>query len=371
MSDVRTGRFSRWRQRGRQHRVLIAVLVLLGAAALAIPWMVDRWTHVWVNDSRIAADLVTVSSETSGRITQLPVVPGDAVVKGQLLAVIDQEDATLELRSLDAQRLGIEAQQAQVRAEQAMLRTQLASRVAAGQAQVASAQAAHASSQAMLERARGSLARLTNLLSHDAVSRQELEDANAEHGVAQQRERAAAADIEKERANLAVIRLGEAELAVMDRRLEGLEAEKAALAALRERKQADLGRREIRAAFDGVVDAVFRNAGEYVASGSRLLMYHDPKAVWIDANVKETDVGRLRLGAAAAVKVDAYPSTTFRARVDRMSSATTSQFALLPSPNPSGNFTKITQRVPIRLALEQQDERLRPGMMVELRIDVD
>ena len=371
MSAGRSSRLAGLREQGQQHRGLLTVLALLGCAALIVPWMIDRWTHVWVTDSRIAADLVTVSSETSGRILELPVVAGDTVVKGQLLAIIDQEDASLELQTLDAQRVGIDAQQRQLRAEQAMVRAQTASRIAEAQARVAAAIAEHASSLATLERARSSLARIASLAQHGATSRQALEDARAELGVARQRERAAAADIEKERANLAVTRLGEAQLTVLERRIEVLDAEKAALASLRQRKQAELGRREIRAGFDGVVDAVFMKAGEYAASGSRLLIYHDPEAVWIDANVKETDFARLRVGALATVKVDAYPGARFEARIDRMSAATTSLFALLPSPNPSGNFTKVTQRVPIRLAIEQQEGRLRPGMMVELRIDVD
>jgi membrane fusion protein (multidrug efflux system) len=371
MSAATPSRLAALRQRGQQHRGLLTLIALLGCAALIVPWMIDRWTHVWVTDSRIAADLVTVSSETSGRIVQLPVVAGDSVIRGQLLAIIDQEDAALELQSLDAQAQGIAAQQRQLRAEQAMVRAQTASRIAEAQARVAAAVAAHASRLATLERARSSLARVAGLAKHGAMSHQALEDGRAELGVARQQERAAAADIEKERANLAVIRLGEAQLTVLERRIEVLDAEKAALSALRQRKQADLGRREIRAGFDGVIDAVFMKAGEYAASGSRLLIYHDPEAVWIDANVKETDFARLRVGAQATVKVDAYPGERFEARIERMSSATTSLFALLPSPNPSGNFTKITQRLPIRLAIAQQAGRLRPGMMVALRIDVD
>jgi membrane fusion protein (multidrug efflux system) len=92
--------------------------------------------------------------------------------------------------------------------------------------------------------------------------------------------------------------------------------------------------------------------------------------VWVDANVKETDFARVKLGAPAAVTVDAYPSVAFQGEVARLGEAATSQFALLPSPNPSGNFTKITQRLPIRIAIEQRDGLLRPGMMVEVSVDV-
>jgi membrane fusion protein (multidrug efflux system) len=91
----------------------------------------------------------------------------------------------------------------------------------------------------------------------------------------------------------------------------------------------------------------------------------------VDANVRETDVRHLRVGAPATVTVDAYPDTVFRGRISRIGNAVTSEFALLPTPNPSGNFTKIAQRLAIRVELEQKSERLRPGMMVEVDIGID
>lgn len=362
---------SRWSLRGRGHRALGLVLILLAACMLFAWWLVHRWNHVFVDDARIAAHVVTVSSEVSGRVVQLPVVTGDHVSKGQLLAAIDREDTTLEIRSLDAELAGLEARRRQLRAEQEMLRTQIASKVAAGLAQIASAEAAHEASKATLKRAGGSHERIRRLAQHKAMSQQEFENARAELEVARQQERVAASEIERARANLVVTRSEEAQMTVLEHRIEILEAQKAALRAQKQQKQADLGRREIRAEFDGIVATVFLEAGEYVSAGSRLLLYHDPARVWIDANVKETHFGRLRLGATASVKVDAYPGMKFSATVERLGGAATSLFALLPSPNPSGNFTKITQRLPIRLSVEQHEGLLRPGMMVELSIDVD
>ena len=92
--------------------------------------------------------------------------------------------------------------------------------------------------------------------------------------------------------------------------------------------------------------------------------------VWVDANVKETDFRKLAIGASARITVDAYPNRVFEGDVVRLGEAATSQFALLPSPNPSGNFTKVTQRLPVRISIDQQDGLLRPGMMVEVSIDV-
>jgi len=97
---------------------------------------------------------------------------------------------------------------------------------------------------------------------------------------------------------------------------------------------------------------------------------HDPKKIWITANVKETDIRKVKLGQTTTVTVDAYPDREFKGRVIAIGNAATSEFALLPTPNPSGNFTKITQRLRVRVAIDQDQKLLRPGMMVEVFIDV-
>jgi len=116
------------------------------------------------------------------------------------------------------------------------------------------------------------------------------------------------------------------------------------------------------------VDETFIHAGEYVSRGQRILVTHDPNDIWIKANVKETEIRHLRIGAPVNIIVDAYPQKKFQGTISSIGNAATSQFALLPSPNPSGNFTKITQRVEVHVSIEQVDNLLKPGMMVELEI---
>jgi membrane fusion protein (multidrug efflux system) len=120
-----------------------------------------------------------------------------------------------------------------------------------------------------------------------------------------------------------------------------------------------------------VVDKTFVNIGEYVTPGQRLLLAHNPASVWVEANVKETVVRKLSVGQAVSIHVDAYPDEAFIGTVANIGSAATSQFALLPTPNPSGNFTKITQRIPIRIDINNPDVRLSPGMMVEVKIAIE
>jgi membrane fusion protein (multidrug efflux system) len=358
------------RSASRVLRLAFAALMLGGGAYAGGSFVAARLGQIHIDDARIGADLITVSSEVNGRVARVAILPGDAVAQGAAMVEIDREQAELELRVLEAQIAGLRSQRAQIGAQQAMIRAQVASRLEAAAAQANAAEAAHRSARASLEKARSSFARISALLDRAVMSRQIYEDAQAALLVAQQQELATAAGIELARANRAAIQAEEAQIAVLDHQIATLAAQSAALAAQLDQKRIELAKRDIRAGFAGVIDAVFVDPGEYVSPGTRLLIYHDPGRIWVDANVKDTDFRRLRLGARATIKVDAYPALALEGRIVRLGHAATSQFALLPSPNPSGNFTKVTQRLPLRIAIEQKDGMLRPGMMVDVGIDV-
>ena len=168
------------------------------------------------------------------------------------------------------------------------------------------------------------------------------------------------AEAEAERQRLDVI---DSELAMLDHRTARLQAEL-------DQQRVDVDDRLLRAPNGGLIDRIFVEQGEFVNDGQRMVLLHDPDDLWIEANIKETELSRLRVGQAVAVSVDAYPDTAFTGTVERIGSTTTANFALLPTPNPSGNFTKITQRVPVRIGLERNGMTLLPGMMVEVNIDV-
>jgi membrane fusion protein, multidrug efflux system len=348
---------------------VLAVLLLLALAWLG-QWLVNRWSQVHLVDARIAANIITLSSEAAGRVTAMAVVAGDRVSRGDLLVRIESRQAELQIQETDAEIARLGAEQNHLRAQQAMVRGQLESKREAARAHLEAAEAERQAARAGLAMATSDYERVNSLRKSGIVTMQRFEEEQARFLTAQQQELRSAAGISVVRATLATIEADAAEVTVLERRIAVFDAQKAALAVRRARQLVDLENREIRAAFDGVVGATFVDAGEYVTSGTRLLMYHDPGKVWVDANVKETEFRRLRIGARAMVRVDAYPDRVFGGAVTHLGHAATSQFALLPSPNPSGNFTKITQRLPLRVSIEQDAALLRPGMMVEVAIDV-
>ena len=126
---------------------------------------------------------------------------------------------------------------------------------------------------------------------------------------------------------------------------------------------------DLRVGFDALVARTFVEAGEYLSEGTRIALVHDPLAVWVEANVKETELHRFAPGNTVSLTVDALPGERFEGTVAWVGSSATSQFALLPNPNPSGNFTKVTQRVPVRIDFRSPPPGLRPGTMVVAKID--
>ena len=149
-----------------------------------------------------------------------------------------------------------------------------------------------------------------------------------------------------------------------------LEAQRDAVLARIRRQELDIAAHRIESPLAGVVSKVFVESGEHVAPGQRIALVHDPREIYVLANIRETEIARLALGQRVRIEVDAYPERSFEGTLSVIGLAATSTFALLPSAKPGGSFTKVTQRFPVRIALESGGESLRPGMMVEVFIDV-
>ncbi|MGE8106798.1 HlyD family secretion protein [Allorhizobium sp. NPDC080224] len=358
------------RSRVKWLKLLIIGVLVGGTIWLSAPWLRARFTQIHIDDARIAANIVTVSSEVAGRVTALPVVVGDSVNAGDMLATIDRESSEPQLSAVLSKLDATDAQLAEIRTRKMMLEKQLAARREAAAASIAAANANHEAALAAFRNAQSRHDRVTKLAGQNVSSQQNLEDARATLDAAVQQERAAAAAIESARADLAIVEADAAQMDVLDSQVASVLAGRTGTEAERSLKEIDLANRTISAAFPGIVDATFVDVGEYVTPGTRLVMYHAPDEVWIDANVKETSFGSIQMGSKARITVDAFPGREFAGEVTAMGGAATSQLALLPSPNPSGNFTKVTQRLPLRISINPDGVQLRPGMMVEVYVDV-
>ncbi len=350
----------------RRLRLAAGLAVLLGVLALAGQWAHRMYTHVYVDDARIAADTIIIASRMPGWVAEMNHIAGDTVPRGTVLARIDARESDIALRELEARLAGIGARRAELQARIAMVDRQTQSQQDAGRARLGAARAALPAAEADLIFAEAEHARARDLTASGSGTRQRFDQTRALLEAARHRVHAAAAEIENTTAQLATANAAREELNVLARQLDSLVPMDAELRASRDRVALDLADRIIRMPFDGVVDRVFVDPGEYVTAGQRMLMVHDPARVRVEANVKETDIRYFTPGTRVRITVDAWPGRAFEGVVERVAPAATSEFALLPSPNPSGNFTRITQRLPVRITLDPppHGNLLRPGMLV-------
>lgn len=343
-------------------------LVLLAAAGL---WLYDQYHHVVVYDARVRSDVITISSRVQGWITDMPISEGDRLQKGDVLLRLDAREATTKLNELDAAIAALRAEQAMIAAQVTMVDLQTEGRLQAAEATLEASRAAQRALESDLALAQSEFERAETLLKSRVISRQRWETLRTGLLTAQQKLAQGQAAVARARADVAEAQASRHEIDVHQRRRETLGFEIERMQAQRQLLQIALEDRQLTAPLNSIVDRIFVDPGEFVLPGQRLLLLHDPDSIWVEANVKETDIRFLKLGARAKVSVDAYPDMALEGEVVRLGQAATSEFALLPSPNPSGNFTKITQRLPVKIAIPQVDGLLRPGMMVEVDIVID
>jgi len=348
-------------------------IMLIGGVTLAVAlvlFVLHRQRHVTENDARVMADMVTISSRVDGWVAQRDVTDGDAVAGGSRLVVIDQREASMQVEELAAKDEALRLEHERVATLLQVSQGATESAIDAARAHCNNVQATVRASQAELDLARADYARGQNLIAVNAIARRVWDQNRTTLHQAEEKFSQNKALLAEAQAALAQALAHQGDPLALKTQLAQLEQQRAEVQAQLRQKQVALDDHVVRSPINGVVDQKFVEPGEYVIPGQRLVLLHDPKAVWVEVLLKETKLDGLKPGQTVSVSVDAYPDRAFHGSIERIGTAATSQFALMPSPNPSGNFTKINQRVPVRIKVDQPDDNpLRPGMMVEVDID--
>ncbi len=347
---------------------VLVVSVTVAAALWGLWWLYDRLNHVYVLDARVSADMLLLSSQVSGWIVDVPVQESQHVARGDVLVRVDDRRARARLAELQAAVTALDAGVDALTARIELMEQRTRSHLDAARSQLRAAESALAAARGDLEVATADWERAGALRERSLLSQQEFEEIRNVYRNAVQATRRREAEVASARADLAEAEADRAEVAVLRAELRALQARRVQAAAQIDQATTELDYHAITAPVDGVVDELFVDAGEHVSASQRVLVMHDPERVWVNANVKETDLRYLETGDPVTITVDAFPDGPRRGVIRRIGDAATSQFALLPNPNPSGNFTKITQRVEVSIDFEEHDPRLKPGMMVEVKI---
>jgi membrane fusion protein (multidrug efflux system) len=324
-------------------RPFLLVVVPLVAIAIALHWYARSARYAETDNAYVKAQVIPISAEVSGRVVEVGVKDQQKVAKGALLFRLDPVPFQLAVSRAEAQlsvvRTEIEALRAEYRSARLEAEEQ-AERIP------------------FLERQMDRQRRMKE----KGMSREDLYD-EAQNNVQTSKKRLVAL---RERANRALAALdGKPETAAEKhpRYLQAL--------AMRDAAALDLERTRVSAPAPGVVSNLRMRPGEFVEHGAAKFSLVDESPPWVEANYKETQLTDMREGQAATFTVDAYPGASWKARVTTIGAATGAEFAVLPPQNATGNWVKVVQRIPVRIAIEETGERppLRAGMTVTVSVD--
>jgi membrane fusion protein, multidrug efflux system len=328
-------------------RKAVIIGAALGALSLAVAGGATWWSHAKqfesTDDAFIDTRIVSISPQVAGMVAKLDVTDNQLVSAGTVLARLDDASYRFQLDQANAQ---VSRSQADISNVDAQLDAQH-SRVDAADRQVAEGQAALSFSQQEYDR-------YQNLEKAGSGTEQRLQQATS--------------DLAQKKASLAA---AQANLLVAQKQLKVLETQRGSLSAQLRSAQANadlaqtnLKYTEIKAPVDGRVTKLSGAAGTYLTPGQSIAMFV-PDDIWVTANFKETQLDEMKPGQPVTLTVDAYPGKTFAGRVDSMQAGSGTAFSLLPAENATGNYVKVTQRVPVKIVFDQKpDVRLGPGMSV-------
>ena len=360
------------------NRRLFAIgrLVLLLVLAIALIYWLFGWVkgsffYIHETDARVMADLITISSEVEGKIVKRFVSEGNNIAKGDPLIQINSRLNDLKIQQIKAEHTTKRAELSKASAEYDMIADQLQAKIKSENAKLLEARANKRVFDHEVDFLKKDFERVKKLLGKGAISRSKLERVETNFRKAEQQLIAAEKTVIASEA-----RIGQAQA---DRKLLDVKnAEKKSLKARLLEIEAKMARElevakqfQITSNMDGVVGRTLVNEGEVVSKGQRLLVLHSPDKIWVETNIRETDISRLKLGQLVKIEVDAYPDEEFEGKISRIGNAATSQFAILPKLNEAGSFTKVTQRLRVRIEIDQRQSMLRPGMMVEVFINAN
>jgi membrane fusion protein (multidrug efflux system) len=393
-SPVVTGEVSKAKGSRSWRYALIGAVAAVGAGA----WYVAHRGLEATDDAQVDADVVSIPSRTSATVTKVNFVENQRVKAGDVLAELDPSPAQARLAQAEANLESASAQTDAADADARVAETNARTNKSAAQAsftgaasaatttreQIVEAEAQVAAAKARFEQAKTNRERSKRLAETGAIATATLDQDQTAFDAADATLAQTTAHLASLRSstNEAVSRLEEAHAKVQQTtdvdtfiaqahaRARAAHAQLAALTAARDLAALDVSYTRIVAPSDGYVSKKTIEVGQMVSVGQPIVQLV-PEQPWVTGNFKETQLAHMKAGQHARVAVDAYPGVAIEGEVESFSAATGARFSLLPPDNASGNYTKVVQRVPVRIHIDSAPSGvvLRPGMSVELTVD--
>lgn len=339
--------------RRRPSPAVLGGLFVLALAAWGVRQYIGSRNRVTSDNAQIEGHVTPVAARLQAFVAEVRVDDNQPVRVGDTLVILDRRDLEVKLHQAEADLAAAQAGYGKGGG-------QAAAQLSASEAQAASMQSSIAAAEAAWRKAQSDLERYKSLAQHQIISAQQLDGAQAAFD-------AAAANLDAVRKSAAA---SQQQVTAFSAGARAADARLVAAEGLVANARLQLGYAVLTAPASGVVARRAVEVGALVQPGQTLMALLPTDTVWVTANLKETEIEEVTPGDSAEFRVDAYPDQKFHGHVESISPATGARFALLPPDNATGNFTKVVQRVPVRIAVDRPDPRypLRPGMSVEVTI---
>ncbi|NKB57370.1 MAG: HlyD family efflux transporter periplasmic adaptor subunit [Alphaproteobacteria bacterium] len=353
----------------KTNKKLRLIILVLGVALVSVlSYELFYWlTHVYEFDARIKTELTTLSSPVDANIEKIYVKEGDQVSRGSLLVALDSEVERLRIEALKVDLARERARVTKLLAEKDALEKNLKSRIATKTEEIRALRIERKSIDDRLKLSQKNIDRSKILHGKQLLSSKRLEE-----------EQAKALDLAGQ------VNFAAAKVRVAERERDEIEASKSSIGVLVSEigisgitiekikiliKESEEKRKQrfIVSPIDGIIDNIFKYEGEHAEENENLILLHDTKSFWIEANIEETQLRHLKVSQKVVIDIDAYPFDSFTGVVTRIGSVTTAQ---MDRGNGDARASKATQRIPVYIKLLDPPATIAPGMLVEVNIQI-
>jgi membrane fusion protein (multidrug efflux system) len=341
---------------------IVVILALLAGIIGGYIWWHNLQISISTDNAKVAGDIVDISPKIGGRLETISVQEGDVVQAGQILAVLDNAQYTINLNqakaTLDLNKANYDKLPDDLKSTQSSVQKSLDNIVAA-QAQVKLAEVVVADAQRNLSQSE-------SLYQSGSISKEALEASRSDYTKAQ-----ASLEVAKatSAANQSAFQDSQAKLSSLDKTGQAIYlAQMEQAQAAYDTAQLNLDNSVVKAPISGTVVRIALQVGENVSPGQNILTISDLDTTWVTANIEEDLNGRVKVGQDVEVKIDSYPGMTFAGKVTELGGASQSTFALIPSENTSGNYTKVKQSFSLKITVDKKVMVFKPGMSAVIKI---
>ncbi|WP_074381378.1 HlyD family secretion protein [Bartonella doshiae] len=337
----------------KQKNIIQALLIVL---MLFIFWFSYKWLTQWrymltTEDAYVQGDITAISPKLAGYIEEIFIKANQAVKKGDVLFRLENGDY----------QIAVDQAKARLNTQQKTL-MRIDAQTVAAQSALDDAQAQKAAASAIATNTQLTLKRTTELKADRYASQSDVDSAKSAY-------EQAIANVNRANAQIAA---AHANIKVLEAQRNEAESQTKSLELTLDKAQRDLDSTIVRAPFDGIIGNLTAKTGDFVVNGQRLAALVPIHALYIEANYKETQLQNIHAGQTAYISVDAFKKDVFTGTVLSIAPATGAVFSLLPPQNATGNFTKIVQRIPVRISIPEEalkSGHIRAGMSVSVEID--